>query len=84
MGHQLISSGWDISPMVPPGDLISVMGDPPLTFLGALGHQMVFQVLVPQGNLGAFSKRSPWSGYLACICLAILGGLLGKRKVEHM
>jgi hypothetical protein len=33
---------------------------------------------------GGFLRGSPWSGYLACICLAILGGLLGKRKVKHM
>jgi hypothetical protein len=33
---------------------------------------------------GAFCKGSPWSGYLVCICSAILGGLLGKRKVEYM
>jgi hypothetical protein len=52
--------------------------------LGALGHQMVFQVLLPQGSLGAFCKGSPWSGYLACMCSAVLDGLLGERKVEHM
>jgi hypothetical protein len=44
-------------------------------------HWMGFLV---QGSLGAFCKRLPWSGYLACICLAILGGLLGKRTVEYM
>jgi hypothetical protein len=37
-----------------------------------------------QGSLGAFCKGLPWSGYLVCICLAILGELLGKRTVEHM
>jgi hypothetical protein len=42
---------------------------------------MVFLV---QGSLGAFCKGLSWCGYLACICLAILGGLLGKRTVEHM
>jgi hypothetical protein len=37
-------------------------------------HQMGFFV---QGSLGAFCKGLPWSGYLACIGSAILGGLLG-------
>jgi hypothetical protein len=37
-----------------------------------------------QGNLGAFCKGLPWSGYLTCICLATLGGLLEKRTVECM
>jgi hypothetical protein len=43
--------------------------------------------LVPQGSLGFFfffCKGLLWSGYLACICSAILNGLLGKRTVEHM
>jgi hypothetical protein len=44
-------------------------------------HQMDFLV---QGSLGAFCKRLPWSGYLPCICSAILDGLLGKRTVEHV
>jgi hypothetical protein len=44
-------------------------------------HQMGFLV---QGSLGAFCKGLPWSGYQACICLAILGGLLGKRTIEHV
>jgi hypothetical protein len=44
-------------------------------------HQM--DALV-QGSLGAFCKESTWSGYLACICSTILGGLLGKRTIEHM
>jgi hypothetical protein len=44
-------------------------------------HQMGFLV---QGSLGAFCKGLSWSGYLGCICSAILGGLLGKRIVEHM
>jgi hypothetical protein len=35
--------------------------------------------LVPQGSLGGFCKGLSWSGYLNCICSAILGGLLGKR-----
>jgi hypothetical protein len=37
-----------------------------------------------QGSLGACCKGLPWPGYLACICLAILGGLLGKRTTKHM
>jgi hypothetical protein len=45
-------------------------------------HQM--GSLVPQGSLGAFCKGSPWSGYLACLCSASLGGLLGKGTTEHM
>jgi hypothetical protein len=44
-------------------------------------HQIGFFV---QGSLVAFCKGTPWSGYLACICSAILGGLLGKRTVEYM
>jgi hypothetical protein len=44
-------------------------------------HQVGFLV---QGSLGAFYKGLPWSGYLACICLDILGDLLGKRTVEYM
>jgi hypothetical protein len=44
-------------------------------------HQMGSLV---QGSLEAFCKGSPWSGYLDCICSAILGGLLGKRTVECM
>jgi hypothetical protein len=67
-----------------PGDLISVMREAPFHIVGAPGYQMVLQVLVPQGSLGPFCKGSPWSGYLTCICSAILGGILGKRKVEHM
>jgi hypothetical protein len=36
------------------------------------------------GSLGAFCKGLPWSRYLACICLAIMGGLLEKRTIESM
>jgi hypothetical protein len=72
------------TPCGPPGDLTSVMGEAPLTLWGSLGHQMVFQDLVPQGNRGAFCKGLPWSGYLTCIHSAILGDLLEKRKVGHM
>jgi hypothetical protein len=35
-------------------------------------------------EFGGFFKGLSWSGYLACICLAILGGLLGKRTIECM
>jgi hypothetical protein len=45
-------------------------------------HQM--GSLVPHGSVGFFCKGLSWSGYLACICSAILGGLLGKRTVEPM
>jgi hypothetical protein len=42
-----------------PGDLISVIGETPFDIVGGPWHQMVFQVLVPQGSLGAFYKGSP-------------------------
>jgi hypothetical protein len=64
-------------------DLISVTVRPPLTLLGAFGHQTIFWVLVSQENLGSFCKEAPRSVYLACICSAILCSLLGKRKVEY-
>jgi hypothetical protein len=35
-------------------------------------------------EFGGFFKGSPWSGYLAYISSATLGGLLGKIKFEYM
>jgi hypothetical protein len=60
------------------------MEEAPFDIIMGLWASDGFSVLVLQGSLWSFCKGSPGSGYLACICLAILGGLLGKSKVEHM
>jgi hypothetical protein len=53
--------------------------------LGEEGELMEDQMgFLVQESLGAFCKGLPWSGYLACICSAILGGPIGKRTVKHM
>jgi hypothetical protein len=49
-------------PFGSPGDLISVMREAPFDIVGALGHQVVFRVLVPRGSLGALCKGSPCLG----------------------
>jgi hypothetical protein len=41
-------------------------------------HQM--GSLVPQKSLGFFCKGLPWSGYLPCVCSAILDGLRKKNS----
>jgi hypothetical protein len=56
----------------------------PLDIVGGPWELDSFLVLVPQGSLETFSKRSLWSGYLACVCSVIMGSLLGKRKVKYM
>jgi hypothetical protein len=45
-------------PCVSPGDLICEPRRLLLILLGALGNHMFFGILVPQGSLGAFCKRS--------------------------
>jgi hypothetical protein len=64
--------------------LISVTGEAPFDIVGGPWALDGFMGSGFTREFGAFCKGSPWSVYLACFCSAILGDLLGKRKVAYM
>jgi hypothetical protein len=83
MGHQPVSSGCDTC-RDSPGTWISVTGVAPFDIVGGpWTSDGYFGFWFFKGIGGRGLQRSPGSGYLACICSSILGGLLGKRKVER-